>query len=88
MSKNIKKNEKIKPSIIAWLIYSIGSRIYMFFKNRIKVNRKIFKKRNKKEGCIVIYNHASNQDHFLTTIGFGLTRASYVAQVIFIIIRH
>ena len=30
MSKNIKKNEKIKPSIIAWLIYSIGSRIYVF----------------------------------------------------------
>ena len=55
MSKNIKKKEKIKPSMIAWFIYSIGSRIYMFFKNRIKVNRKIFKKRNKKEGCIVIY---------------------------------
>ena len=80
MSKNIKKKEKIKPSMIVWFIYSIGSRIYMFFKNRIKVNRKIFKKRNKKEGCIVIYNHASNQDHFLTTIGFGLTRASYVAS--------
>ena len=48
MSKNIKKKEKIKPSMIVWFIYSIGSRIYMFFKNRIKVNRKIFKKRNKK----------------------------------------
>ncbi len=80
MPKKSKKNENLKPNVFAWFIYSIGSRIYMFFRNRIKVDKKAFKKRNKKEGCLVIYNHASNQDHFLATIGFGLTRTAYVVS--------
>lgn len=81
MNKN--KKEKVAPSRLAWFIYVTLGRIYMFFKNKITVNRKEFKNRNKKEGCIVIYNHASNKDHFFTTFSFGYTRAVYVVSTHF-----
>lgn len=83
MNKNKKKKEKIAPSRLAWFIYVTLGRVYMAFKNRIKVNRKVFKNRNKKEGCIVIYNHSSNKDHFFTTFSFGYTRAVYVVTTHF-----
>lgn len=80
MSKNKKKKENVAPSRLGWFIYVTFGRIYMLFKNKVKVNKKVFKKRNKKEGCIVIYNHASNKDHFFTTFSFGYTRAVYVVS--------
>lgn len=83
MSKERKKKEKVVPSFLGWLIYVTFGRIYMAFKNRIIVDRKVFKKRNKKEGCLVIYNHASNKDHFFTTFSFGYTRAAYVVTTHF-----
>ena len=79
MSKKNKK-EKVMPSIFAWNVYSLASKIYIRFLNRVSIDRKAFKKRNKKEGCIVIYNHTSKYDHFLTTACFGTTRAAYVVS--------
>lgn len=72
------KNTKTKPNPIAWFIYSFASRIIMFFKNGVKYDKKIFKKRNKERGCIVLYNHASKKDHFITSAAFGSTRVNYV----------
>ena len=79
MSKKNKK-EKVMPSIFAWNVYSLASKIYIRFLNRVSIDRKVFKKRNKKEGCIVIYNHTSKYDHYLTTACFGTTRAAYVVS--------
>lgn len=83
MARNKKKKEKVAPSRLAWFIYVTFGRLYMLFKNRIKVNREVFKNRNKTEGCIVIYNHSSNKDHFFTTFSFGYTRAVYVVTTHF-----
>ncbi len=80
MEKKKYKKEKVAPSRFWWFIYVTFGRIYMSFKNKIKVNRKVFKKRNKNEGCIVIYNHTCNKDHFFTTFSFGYTRAVYVVS--------
>jgi len=72
------KKQTNKPNIFAWWFYTFCSRIMLLFKNHIKYDRLAFKKRNKKEGCLVIYNHQSNQDHFVTTASFKYTRTNYV----------
>lgn len=82
MSKKNKK-EKVMPSIFAWFIYSTASQILLKFLNKVKIDRKAFKNRNKKEGCIVLYNHTSKYDHFLTTAAFRYTRAAYVISTHF-----
>lgn len=78
MANKKDKNTKTKPNPIAWFIYSVASRIIMFFKNGVKYDTKAFKNRNKKRGCIVLYNHASKKDHFITSAAFGMTRVNYV----------
>lgn len=82
MSKE-KRKEKVMPSIFAWFVYSTASQILIRFLNKIKIDRKAFRKRNKKEGCIVLYNHTSKYDHFLTTAAFRYTRAAYVISTHF-----
>lgn len=77
MSKQ-KQKEKVMPSIFAWFVYSTASQILVRCLNKIRIDRKVFKKRNKKEGCIVLYNHTSKYDHYLTTAAFRYTRAAYV----------
>lgn len=78
MKDEAKKSKRIKGNIFAWLFYTFCSRVFLFFKHHIKYNRKAFNKRNKKEGCLVIYNHMSNRDHFVTTASFKYTRVNYV----------
>lgn len=75
-----KKKESLKPIGIVWLIYRIASAIYMKFRFNIKYDRTEFKKRNKKEGCVVIYNHSCNYDHFISTAFFGRTKVNYVVS--------
>lgn len=77
MSKKTKK-DKVMPNPLAWFIYSTFSQILIRFKNKIKIDRTVFKNRNKKEGCIVIYNHVSKYDHFMTTATFKYSRVAYV----------
>lgn len=78
MKKNTNKIGKVKPNPLAWFIYVTGSKIYMSKRNKVIIDRTVFKNRNKKEGCIVLYNHSSNKDHFVTTLSFGFTRVAYV----------
>lgn len=80
-----KKTEKIVPNGLAWFIYSIASKLIVHSLNKVKINKKEFVKRNKKEGCIVLYNHTSKYDHFLTTAAFGCTtKTSYVISTHFL----
>lgn len=73
------KKESLKPNGFYWFIYVTASKLISFFKYHVKFDKKAFKKRNKKEGCVVLYNHVCMDDHFLTTACFGYkNKANYV----------
>ena len=73
-----KKKENLKPSGFAWFIYRIYSSISMKLKFNVKYDRSEFNNRNKKEGCVVLYNHACNYDHYISTAFFKSTKVNYV----------
>lgn len=73
-----KKKENLKPNGFAWLIYRTYSFIAMKLKFNVKYDRSEFNNRNKKEGCVVLYNHACNYDHFISTAFFKRTKVNYV----------
>ncbi len=66
--KNSNSNIKIqKTNYLYWFIYNTASKIIMALKNGYKCDRKEFKVNSNKEGCLLIYNHVSNMDHFAST---------------------
>ncbi len=73
-----KKKESLKPNGFAWLIYRVYSAITMKLKFNVKYDRTEFNNRNKKEGCVVLYNHACNYDHYISTAFFKRTKVNYV----------
>ena len=75
-----KKKENLKPNGFAWLIYRTYSSILMRLKFNVKYDRTVFNNRNKKEGCIVLYNHACNYDHYISTAFFRRTKVNYVVS--------
>ena len=75
----MKKKEKLIPNRFYWSIYMLGSKLLAKNKAHYKINKdNDFYKRDKKKGSIVIYNHASNIDHLISTAFFGSTRVNYV----------
>lgn len=72
------KKEKNKPNSIIWFIYVSFCKLFVKIKNHTKIDRSIFKSRNKKEGCIILFNHASKYDHFFTSATLGYNPTSYV----------
>lgn len=68
-NKNI---NNLKPNYFYWFVYNIASKVVMTFKNGYKCDKKEFKMNNNKEGCLLVYNHVSNMDHFASTA--ALTR--------------
>ncbi len=77
-SKN--KKTRVKPIRVVWWFYVVVSWFFTTFQNKTKVNRKVFKNRNKKEGCVVMFNHGCNHDHFYATRALGFTPTSYVVS--------
>lgn len=73
-----KKQEKARPSKFVWNLYVILSRIYASHKWHHTYNNEVFKKRNKDDGAIVLYNHRSMDDHFFTTATLGFDPGNYV----------
>lgn len=73
-----KKNKIKKPNYLLWFIYVLYSKLFLFFKYHLKINNKALKERNKKEGCIIIYNHCSNYDHYISSASLNFTHAHYV----------
>ena len=73
-----KKKENLKPCGFAWLIYRTYSSILVKIRFKLRFDRSEFKNRNKKEGCVVLYNHACNYDHYISTAFFGRTKVNYV----------
>ncbi len=79
MSKK-NKVDKIVPNGFAWNVYTTFSKFFIRKQNKTKIDRTVFKERNKKEGCIIIYNHQAKNDHFLTSAAFGSTKVAYVVS--------
>lgn len=79
MSKK-NKIDNVKPNLLAWLIYTSFAKLYIRLNNKTIIDRDVFEKRNKNEGCIIIYNHQAKKDHFLTSAAFGRTRVAYVVS--------
>ena len=52
MAQNKKKNSDFRAYYIYWWIYTFVAKIYVFFIGCAKRITSVFKKRNKKEGCL------------------------------------
>ena len=78
MADKKKKSSSFKSFFLVWWIYTLASKIWCLFTGCLRSITKVFKNRNKKEGCLVLYNHTSNKDHFITTAAFNYTRVNYV----------
>lgn len=73
-----RRKEKLRPNFFAWTIYRTYAILRMKRRNKVKYDRTEFKNRNKKEGCVILYNHCCMSDHFINTGLFGSTRVNYV----------
>lgn len=73
------KKEKLRPNGFYWWIYKTASKIIGKIKAHYKFNKKSdFNLRDKSKGCIVLYNHACNIDHFISTAYFNRNKVNYV----------
>lgn len=76
MAENKKKKEKVRePRLIAFL-FTFISKIYLAFCYKVKINREVLKKQ--KRGCILIYNHYSNKDHYFMAAAVNYRRVNFV----------
>lgn len=79
MKKEKSKKRKKEKVLMPWwinLIFSTYSKIYMLLKYRPKINRKVLKEQ--KRGCILIYNHSSNKDHYFIMSACNYRPVSFV----------
>ena len=76
MTKNNKKKEKVKEPILAAFLFSLISKIYLALFYKVKINREVLKKQ--KRGCILIYNHYSNKDHYFMAAAMHYRRVNFV----------
>lgn len=75
MAKN-KKKEKIKEPRWAAFLFTFISKIYLALFYKVKINREVLKKQ--KRGCILIYNHYSNKDHYFMAAAINYRRINFV----------
>ncbi len=76
MAKNKKKKEKVRePRIVAFL-FTFISKIYLALFYKVKIKREVLKKQ--KRGCILIYNHYSNKDHYFMAAAVNYRRVNFV----------
>lgn len=77
-AKTRKEKKALRANIFIWILYTILAKIFLFFKHHFRSKKKVFKKRDKKTGCVVLYNHCSNRDHIITTAALDFKRTNYV----------
>lgn len=82
MDKNMKNKEKLKPNWLAYFIYTFFSKLFCLI-HGIKIDRKVLneqlkKQKKEKKGFIVIYNHHSNNDHWIFSASMNYHRTNYV----------
>lgn len=76
MSKVKKNKEKVRSSLFIMIIFSVLSKIYLSLFYKVKFDRKALKEQ--KRGCILIYNHYSDKDHYLISAATNCRRINYV----------
>lgn len=76
MTKNNKKKERVKEPILAAFLFSLISKIYLALFYKVKINREVLKKQ--KRGCILIYNHYSNKDHYFMAAAMHYRKVNFV----------
>ena len=76
MSKVKKNKEKVRSSLFIMIIFSLVSKIYLSLFYKVKFDRKALKEQ--KRGCILIYNHYSDKDHYLISAATNCRRINYV----------
>ncbi len=72
------KNKNVRPKGFYWFIYVTLARIIGKIRFNLTWDNKEFRKRNKKEGCIVLYNHRSMNDHIMQTAALGYDPGNFV----------
>ena len=61
------------------IIFTAYSKLYMFFKFHMKYDRHaLYEQRKKKRGCILIYTHCSNKDHYIIKASTNYKRVNFV----------
>lgn len=73
--KKVKKENVKMPRWILF-IFTTASKLFLFFVHRPKIDRKVLKQQ--KRGCILIYNHFSNKDHYFIQSAVGYKSINYV----------
>lgn len=76
MKKVKKTKEKVRSRLWVTIIFSVLSKIYLSLFYKVKFDRKAFKEQ--KRGCILVYNHYSNKDHYLISAATSCRRINYV----------
>lgn len=75
MMKKVKK-ESLKPIWWFRIFMGIYSRIVLFFRGGFKFNRKELRKY--KNGAIILFNHPSNQDHYMIAAAINCRSFNFV----------
>lgn len=77
-NKKNKKNKKqaIRPPFWATIVFCLASKLILFFKARVRFDRRNL--RSYKKNFILIYNHYSNYDQFLTSSGLNFRSPNFV----------
>lgn len=79
MEKNKKnKKEKLMPNRLYWTIYYILGGILISLKHNVKIRRGDFNNRDKKKGCVVLYNHVCFDDHYMIAKFLGKNMGTFV----------
>ena len=80
-----KKKKKKERVLMPWwinILLTLAGKVFLFFKTGFKCNRKALK--NHQNGFILVYNHYSNQDHFVIKAALNFRRVSYVIASCFL----
>lgn len=77
MAKQKKKKEKVLMTWWTDVIFTLASKIFLFFKYHVRYNRGILKE-YKNRGVMLIYTHYSNKDHYLIKASTNYRRVNFV----------
>lgn len=76
MAKDKKKKENVKEPGLAAFLFTFVSKIYLALFYKVKIKRDVLKKQ--KRGCILIYNHYSNKDHYFMAAAMNYRKVNFV----------
>ena len=76
MKEKKRKERKVKMPLIIDFIFTFASKLYLRLFYKVKIDRTVLKKQ--KRGCLLIYNHYSNKDHYVLKASTNYRRVTFV----------